>query len=307
MMVRFMINRMCGALITIFLITTITFILMHAIPGDPLTRDKSIPDSIKKNIKAKYHLDDPLWKQYTIYFQRVAKGDLGPSLKYPGITVNQIIARGFPVSAQLGAAALALMLVIGIPAGIMSALWQNKWPDRLAMFMAALGVAVPNFVLASILIYVFSVKLGWLPTSRWVSWKNMIMPAIALAGYSTAYITRLTRFNILEIIRQDYIRTARSKGLPQRVVIYKHALKNALIPIITYLGPLVASILTGSFVIEKIFAIPGLGQEFVSSIGNRDYTTILGITIFYASLLVTTNFVADIVCSIVDPRIRVGK
>ncbi|MFZ5754047.1 MAG: ABC transporter permease, partial [Bacillota bacterium] len=195
----------------------------------------------------------------------------------------------------------------GIPAGIISALRQNKWQDHLAMFLATIGVAIPNFVVATLLIYIFGVKLGWLPTSRWVSWKSTIMPAIALAGYSTAYIARLTRSSFLEIIQQDYIRTARAKGLPERVVIYKHALKNALIPIITYLGPVIATLLTGTFVIEKIFAIPGLGQHFVTSIGNRDYTVILGTTVFYATFMVLMNLLVDIIYGFIDPRIRIGK
>jgi len=306
-MFKFILNRLATSIITIFLIVTVTFVLMHAIPGDPFTRDKGLPENIKKNLMEKYHLDEPYWKQYVHYLEGVVKGDLGPSLKYPGVTVNKIIARGFPVSAQLGIASIVIMLLIGIPMGIISALRQNKWQDHLAMFLATVGVAIPNFVLATLLMYIFGVKLGWVPTSRWVSWKSVIMPSIALAGYSTAYIARLTRSSVLEVIQQDYIRTARAKGLPERIVVYKHALKNALVPIITYLGPLTAGILTGSFVIEKIFAIPGLGQHFVTSIGNRDYTTILGVTIFYASFLVIMNLIVDILYGFIDPRIRIGK
>ena len=279
-MFRYVLKRIGTSLFTLWVIITITFILMHSIPGDPLTRDKKMPEAIRQNIEAQYHLNEPLWKQYGYYFQGLAHGELGPSLKYEGVTVNEIIGQGFPVSAQLGLAALVLMLLVGLPAGVISALRQNQWQDHTAMFMATLGVAVPNFVLATLLIYIFGVKLELLPTSRWVSWQSVIMPAIALAFYPTAYIARLTRSSMLEVIGQDYIRTARAKGLPQRTVLYKHALRNALVPIVTYLGPLIAGVLTGSFVIEKIFAIPGLGQQFVLSISNRDYTTILGVTIF---------------------------
>ncbi len=306
-MFRYVLERIGTSLFTLWVIITITFILMHSIPGDPLTRDKKMPEAIRQNIEAQYHLNEPLWKQYGYYFQGLAHGELGPSLKYEGVTVNEIIGQGFPISAQLGLAALALMLLVGLPAGVISALRQNQWQDHTAMFMATLGVAVPNFVLATLLIYIFGVKLELLPTSRWVSWQSVIMPAVALAFYPTAYIARLTRSSMLEVIGQDYIRTARAKGLPQRTVLYKHALRNALVPIVTYLGPLIAGVLTGSFVIEKIFAIPGLGQQFVLSISNRDYTTILGVTIFYAAFLIFMNLVVDLLYGVIDPRIRLGK
>ena len=306
-MFRYVLKRIGTSLFTLWVIITITFILMHSIPGDPLTRDKKMPEAIRQNIEAQYHLNEPLWKQYGYYFQGLAHGELGPSLKYEGVTVNEIIGQGFPVSAQLGLAALVFMLLVGIPAGVISALRQNQWQDHAAMFMATLGVAVPNFVLATLLIYIFGVKLELLPTSRWVSWQSVIMPAVALAFYPTAYIARLTRSSMLEVIGQDYVRTARAKGLPQRMVLYKHALRNALVPIVTYLGPLIAGVLTGSFVIEKIFAIPGLGQQFVLSISNRDYTTILGVTIFYAAFLIFMNLVVDLLYGVIDPRIRLGK
>lgn len=266
-MLQYIMKRIGASIITIWVIITITFLLMHAIPGDPLTREKGLPESIKKSIEAKYHLDEPPLTQYVLYFEGLAHGDLGPSIKYPGETVQGIIKKGFPVSLQLGLVAIVLMLLVGIPAGIISALRQNRWQDHTAMFIATLGIAVPNFVLATLLMYILGVKLGWLPTSRWISWQSVIMPAIALAGYPTAYIARLTRSSLLEIMQQDYIRTAYAKGLSERIVVYRHALRNALIPIVTYLGPLAAGVLTGSFVVEKIFAIPGLGQHF----GNEYY------------------------------------
>jgi oligopeptide transport system permease protein len=306
-MFRFITKRLASSLVTIFIIITITFLIMHAIPGDPLTRDKELPEVIRMNLEQKFHLNEPLWQQYVYYLQDMVRGDLGPSMKYPGVSVNELIAESFPVSAQLGLISIILMLLVGIPAGIISALKQNKWQDYTAMFIATIGIAIPNFVVATLLIYVFGVKLGWLPTARWVSWQSVIMPSIALAGYSAAYIARLTRSSMIEVIQQDYIRTARSKGLPERVVVYKHALKNALVPIVTYLGPLTAGVLTGSFVIEKIFAIPGLGQHFVNSISNRDYTTILGVTVFYATFLVLMNLIVDIVYKYIDPRIRLEE
>lgn len=306
-MFQYIIKRLGASIITLWVIVTITFLLMHAIPGDPLTREKELPDSIKEALMEKYHLNEPLSKQYVIYLDGLVHGDLGPSMKYPGENVQDLIKKGFPISLQLGLVAIAVMLAVGVPAGIISALRQNKWQDRLAMFLATLGVAVPNFVIATLLMYVLGVKLNLLPTSRWVSWQSVIMPAIALAGYPTAYIARLTRSSLLDVIGQDYIRTARAKGLSERVVVYKHALKNALIPLITYLGPLSAGVLTGSFVVEKIFAIPGLGQHFVMSIGNRDYTTILGVTIFYATFLIVMNLIVDLVYGLIDPRIKIGK
>lgn len=306
-MLKYILGRLATALVTIWIIVTITFILMHAIPGGPFTKEKALPPAVLKNIEERYRLDDPLWKQYAQYMKNLARGDLGPSFKYQGVTVNRIIAESFPISAQLGLAALSIMLIVGLPAGIISALRQNGWQDHLAMLLATIGVAVPNFVVATLLIYFVGVKLDWLPTSRWISWQSVIMPSIALAGYYTAYVARLTRSTMLEVLQQDYIRTARAKGLPERVVIYKHALKNALIPIVTYLGPISAGMLTGSFVIEKIFAIPGLGEHFVAGIWNRDYAVILGVTVFYGSLMVIINLMVDIIYGFVDPRIRLGK
>lgn len=305
-MLKYILKRILASILTIWVIITITFILMHSIPGDPFTREKALSESVQQSLQQKYHLDKPLLTQYGYYLQGLATGDLGPSMKYPGETVQGLISKGFPVSLQLGLVAIFFMLLLGVPAGIISALRQNKWQDYTAMFMATLGIAIPNFVLATLLMYIFGVKLGWLPTSRWVSWQSVIMPAIALAGYPTAYIARLTRSSFLEVLQQDFIRTARAKGLPERTVVYKHALKNALIPLVTYLGPLTAGVLTGSFVIEKIFAIPGLGQHFVMSIGNRDYTTILGVTIFYASFLIVMNLLVDIAYGFIDPRIKIN-
>ncbi|SHH26476.1 ABC transporter permease [Tepidibacter thalassicus] len=301
---RYVLKRLGSMAITMFFIITITFILMHAIPGGPFTGEKKLPPAIEQALMKKYNLDQPIFKQYTNYLGNVLKGDLGPSFKLKGQTVNEIISRSFPASAQLGIIATILILLIGVPIGVIAALKQGTWLDNAVMFLAIAGVTIPSFVIATLMIYVFSVKLNVLPAARWGSFEQMIMPTIALAAYSLAFVARLTRSTMLEVISQDYIRTARAKGLSERVVIFKHALKNALIPIITYVGPLAAALLTGSFVVEKIFAIPGLGRFFVESISNRDYTVIMGVTIFYAVFLVIMMLIVDILYAFVDPRIK---
>ncbi|SHJ46958.1 ABC transporter permease [Tepidibacter formicigenes] len=301
---RYVLKRLGAMAITMFFIITITFVLMHAIPGGPFTGEKKLPPAIEEALMKKYNLDQPMFKQYTNYLGSVLKGDLGPSFKLKGQTVNEIIARSFPASAQLGSIAIILILLIGVPIGVIAALKQGTWIDNAVMFLAIAGVTIPSFVIATLMIYVFSVKLNILPAARWGTFEQMIMPTIALGAYSLAFVARLTRSTMLEVISQDYIRTARAKGLSERVVIFKHALKNALIPIITYVGPLAAALLTGSFVVEKIFAIPGLGRFFVESISNRDYTVIMGVTIFYAVFLVITMLIVDILYAFVDPRIK---
>ncbi len=294
-------------IITLFFVITLTFVMMHSIPGNPFTGEKKLPPAIEKALMEKYNLDKPLSQQYVDYVSGVAKGDFGPSMKYNGRTVNDLIGDGFPVSAELGGLAILLIVILGIPLGVVAALKQGTWVDRTMIFFAIVGVTIPSFVLATLLIYVFGTKLKWLPTSRWVSWKSRIMPTIALGVSSIAYVARLTRSSMLEVINQDYIRTARAKGLSETVVVFKHALKNALIPVVTYLGPLTAAILTGSFIIEKIFAVPGMGRMFVESISNRDYTVIMGVTIFYSLILVLFIFIVDLIYGLIDPRIKINK
>lgn len=301
----YILKRFLSSVITLWVIITVTFILSRAIPGGPFDREKQLPPEIKKNIEERYKLNDPLLKQYLDYLKNLLKLDLGPSFQQRGTTINDIINRSFPVSAKLGAVAVFLAVSIGILLGITSALNQSKWQDHVTMFVSTLGVTIPGFVLATLLVFVFAQKLRLLPVFGWGEAKHFVLPAISLAGYSMAFIARLTRSSLLDVIRQDYIRTARAKGLSETKVIYKHALKNAILPIISYLGPLVAGILTGSFVIERIFSIPGLGRYFVDSIGNRDYTLILGVTVFYGAFLIICNFVVDIVYAIIDPRIKI--
>lgn len=303
-MFKYIIKRLLASIITLWAVITITFILMFKIPGGPFDGEKVLPPQIKANLEEKFGLNKPLYKQYEIYMGNLLKGDLGPSIKYEGRTVNDIIGYSFGASAKLGTVAVVITLLLGIYMGVSAALHQGKWQDNLCMIIATLGVTIPSFVLATLLVLLFAVKLGWLPAIGFDGPRYYILPAIALAGYSMAFIARLTRSRLLDVIRQDYIRTATAKGLSKNVVIYKHALRNCLIPIITYLGPLIAGVLTGSFVVESIFGIPGLGREFVTCIYNRDYTVILGVTVFYSAFLILCNLVVDILYVIIDPRIQ---
>lgn len=303
----YIIKRIFNAFIVLWIVITITFFLMHAIPGGPFTAEKSLPPYVLHSIEERYKLNDPLYKQYGDYLCNLIQGDLGPSFKYPGRSVNDIIKDGFPVSFKLGIEAILIAIIIGIPAGILAGVKKDKWQDRAVNFFTTLGVAVPSFVVAALLIYVLSTKLHLLPAAMWNGWQYEIMPALALSGMPMSFIARLTRSSMLDILSQDYIKTARAKGLSWSKVLIKHALPNSLIPVVTYLGPMTASILTGSFVIETIFAIPGLGQYFVTSIYNRDYTVILGVTIFYSVIVIVLNMVVDLLYPLLDPRIKIGE
>lgn len=300
-------RRILSAVLTIVLIATLTFAMMHSIPGGPFVREKAVPEEILRALNEKYNLDAPLYVQYLDYMKGLITFDLGPSYSKIGTTVNDLLEAGFPTSAKIGGMASLLIIFIGIPLGIISALKQNKPIDYIVMFMATLGVTVPSFVVATLIIYFFGGKLGWIPTFGLDSWKGYIGPVIALSGYSLSFVSRLTRSSMLEVLRQDYIRTARANGLSEFKVIAKHAVKNALIPVVTYIGPMVAAIMTGSFVIEKIFAVPGMGRYFIESIGNRDYTTIMGMTVFYAIFYIIMILIVDFAYSLIDPRIKLGK
>lgn len=303
-MVKYFVKRFLIMLAALFLIALITFVIMHAVPGSPFTTDKKISPEIEAALEAKYHLDDPLPVQFFDYIGGLLHGDFGPSYKYTGKTVNDFIYNGFPVSAKLGSITILFVLLTAIPMGIVAAIKNGKWQDMTIMAVATIGVTIPSFVIASLLIYVFAYRLNWLPTFGLDSWKGYILPVIALGGYSMSYLARLMRSSLLEVMGQDYIRTARAKGLSETKVILKHAMRNALIPIVTVLGPTVAGLLTGSFVIEKIFAIPGLGVHFVNSVSQRDYTTIMGVTIFYATFLLAMVFLVDVFYCLIDPRIK---
>jgi oligopeptide transport system permease protein len=294
-------------LLSLWAIVTGTFFLMHAVPGDPFIGDRVIPEEALRSLYAYYGLDQPLWKQYCVYLKGICQGDLGPSIVYQGRRVNEFIREGFPISFLLGFEAICIALPLGVFLGTWAALKKNQWQDTLCMFVSALGISVPNFVLSSLLQFFFSVQFHWLPVARWGGIEHMVLPVIALAALPTAFIARLTRSNMIEVMGQDYIRTARAKGLPLFQIALRHGLRNALLPVVGYLGPLVSHVLTGSFVIEKIFAIPGLGQWMIHSINGRDYPMILGLTLFFSTLLIVCTFLVDLLYVMLDPRIRLSK
>ena len=302
-MTRYVFRRLGGAIIILWVIITVTFALMHAIPGGPFTSEKKLPPQVKASIEAKYHLDDPVWKQYGDYLGGVITGDLGPSYKYEGRSVNDIISDAFPISAQLGLLSLMVVVVGGIAAGAISAMRPNGIVDYAVTILSTIGISVPTFIIGAVLVYVVGFELGWFPVALWRGPSYMVLPVLTLAAQPMAFIARLTRSGLLDVYQQEYIRTARAKGLSSWTILTRHALGNAILPVITYLGPLAASLLTGSFIVETIFAIPGLGQYFVTSIYNRDYTVILGITIFYSALVVFLNILVDMIYPLIDPRV----
>ena len=303
-MFRYILKRIAMTFLTLFIIILLTFIFMHAVPGGPFTREKQLPPKVQEALNQKYYLDDPLPKQFFDYLKGLVRLDLGPSFKYQGKNVNDFISEGFPVSAKLGLITLVFIVLIALPLGILAAIKNGRWQDAFVMTLATLGVTIPSFVIATALIYFFSFRLELLPTFGLDSWQGYILPVIALGGYSISFIARLMRSSLLEVMKQDYIRTARMKGQTEFKVITHHALRNALIPVITILGPTVAGLLTGSFVIEKIFAIPGMGVYFVDSVAQRDYTAIMGMTIFYATFLIVMIFLVDMFYMLIDPRIK---
>lgn len=304
---KYILIRLLLMVLTIWMVITITFLLMHAVPGGPFTKAKKLPPAILEAVNEKYNLNDPLHKQYFDYLKGVLQFDLGPSFKNQGQSVNDFIRNGFPISAKLGLLSVTVATILGICGGIISALRKSRWPDYTMLVMATLGVCIPGFVVATILIYVFGLKLGWLPVFGVKSWKSFIMPVIALSGYSTAFITRLVRSSMIEVMEQEYIKTARACGFSESVVIFKHALRNAILPVVSYLGPMISVVLAGSFVVERIFALPGMGRYFVESVSNRDYTTIMGFTIFDTVLLVIGVLMVDLLYGIINPRIKVNK
>lgn len=303
-MLRYTLRRFVSIVLVLWVVATGTFILMHSIPGGPFTTEKQLPPEIMKNIEARYHLNDPLWKQYLDYMKNIVTWNLGPSFKYEGRTVNEIINEGFPVSAQLGALAIVSALALGIPLGVIAALNRGKWVDNFVMVLGTIGYSVPSFIMATLLMVIFAVWLRLLPAAMWGTPQQAVMPTICLMFLPMAFIARMTRSSMIEVLEQDYIRTARAKGLSERSVIYRHALKNAIMPVVSWIGPLAAGLLTGTFVVEFIFAIPGLGRHFTTSIYNRDYTVIMGTTVFYSLWLVLFNFVVDILYGFLDPRIK---
>lgn len=279
---------------------------MRIAPGNPFTSEKKLPPEIEANLNAHYGLDQPWYMQYVDYLVRIAKWDFGPSFKYKSQTVNDLINEGFPISLILGVEAILLAVSLGMILGVIAALKHNKWQDYSAMIVAVMGISVPSFIMATILQYFLAIKAGVFPVARWESFAHTILPALALASTPMAFIARLTRSSMLEVLSNDYIKTAKAKGLSQWAITIKHTIRNALLPVVSYLGPLSAGVITGSFVIEKIFGIPGLGSHFVLSIGNRDYTVIMGITVFYSIILLVSILLVDIAYGFIDPRIKLA-
>ena len=303
-MARYIIKRVAMGILSIFVVATLTFFLMNLVPGGPFVAEKSISKEAQAALAAKYGLDKPIMERYATYMTDFIKGDMGLSLRHRGRTVNDIIFSKFPVSARLAGVAVLVALLIGIPLGCISAYNRGKFADNFIIVLATCGIAIPSFITSVFLLYTFGSKLNILPTIGLNSLSAYIMPVTALAFYPTAYITRLMRSSLLDVMGQDYIRTAKAKGLSNFKILFKHALRNAVLPVITYVGPMLANLMTGSFVVEKIFTIPGLGRDFVSAITNRDYTMIMGTTIILATLIITANVVVDILYKVIDPRIK---
>lgn len=306
-MTKYIIRRLLGIIPTLFIIVTISFFIVRVAPGGPFDGERALPEVVKRNIEAKYHMNDPLVVQYGRYMFDVMRGDLGPSYRYKDHDVNFYIFQSLPNSMILGAIAISIAIFFGITSGMLAAVKQNTWVDYLSMAIAVIGISVPLFVIGPVLQYIFAMKLQWLPTSGWFTsgdgWKTIILPAITLAFLDFATIARLTRSSMLETLRSDYIRTAKAKGMKNSAIIFKHAMKGAMLPIVSYLGPAFAGIITGSVVVEQVFRIPGLGKFFVQSSFNRDYTLIVGVVIVYSVILVIMNFFVDIIYSLLDPRI----
>lgn len=306
-MFKYLLKKALILLISLWCVITGTFFLMHAIPGDPFIGDRVIPQEVLDSLYAYFGLDQPLWVQYVKYLKGLFQGELGPSIVYQGRSVNQFIKEGFPISMQLGLQALSIAIPSGIFLGTWAALKRGHWQDSFSMVLSTIGVSVPSFVLATLFQFVFSLKLHILPVARWGGFEHTILPTIALAALPTAFIARLTRSNMVEVLQQDYIQTALAKGITPFKVALRHGLRNALLPVVTYLGPVTSGIITGSFMIEKIFAIPGLGQWMIHSINGRDYPMIMGLTVFFSTFLMVTVFLVDVLYTILDPRISLKK
>ncbi len=305
-MLNHALKRLFAALPTLLLLVTLAFFLMRAAPGGPFDRERALPPQIETALQAEYHLDQPLWRQYLHYLGGLARGDLGPSFQYSGFSVAELIGSGAPVSFRLGACAMVLAVLLGGLIGCLAALRRNSVADRALMGLAMLGISVPNYVVAPLLILLFAITLGWLPAGGWSSRgaADAVLPVIALALPQIATIARLTRASMIETLGASFIRSARAKGLPLRLIVWRHALRPAALPVLSYLGPAAAGIVTGSVVIEQVFAIPGIGRYFVQAALNRDYTLVLGVVIFYGALIILFNFLVDLLYGVLDPRLR---
>lgn len=303
-MFQFILRRMLWTIPVIFVVSALTFVLMHSVPGSPFTRERALPAAIQKNLEAKYHLNDPLWKQYGDYMWGFIRLDFGPSIAYRARTVNEILAQQWPVTMTLGAVAFVFAACLGIPLGILSAVKQNTLIDHSSMVVAMLGVSIPSIALGPFLIWIFALKLKWLPVATWGTPAHIVLPALTLSTFYLSRFARITRASMLQVTREEYIVTARAKGVRESVVNLKHAFRNAIIPVSTIAGPAFADILTGSLVVEQIFGIPGIGKYYVTSIANRDYPVIMATTLIFALLIIFMNLLVDISYALLDPRIR---
>lgn len=304
-MFSLIIKRLLWSIPVLWIVATLTFVMVRIVPGGPFDAEKNLPPQIVANIKAKYHLDRPVLEQYALYMERLARGDLGVSYKYVNRTVNDILGSALPVSAELGSLGLLLAVLIGVPLGTIAALRRGTHVDVAAMLMATIGISVPGFVIGALLIFVFGITLKSLPVALWEGPRSIILPALTLAASPAAYLARLTRSSVLDILEKDWVRTARSKGLSAELTVIKHVLRNALVPVATVLGPLTAILITGSFVVEFIYAIPGLGRFFITAVSNRDYDLIMGTTLLFGVLLIITNTIVDVLYTVLDPRMRI--
>lgn len=307
-MTTFIIRRVLSIFPTLFLVATLVFVFVRFAPGGPFQTERAYPPEVMKNIEKQYNLDQPIHVQYGTWLGNiVTKGSLGNSTKYANRTVEELIAITLPVSMKLGAWGMLVALAIGVPLGIIGAVRQNTWKDSLAMAAAMLGISVPRFVLAPLLVLVFSLKLYWLPVARWETWRHMVLPVFCAALPMAAYIARLSRAGMLEVIHSDFVRTARAKGLPERTVILRHALRGGMLPVVSFIGPGFAGLLVGSLVIEKIFDIPGMGRYLVEAVQNRDYNLVAGVALVYGSLLMVSNALVDIAYKLLDPRVELDR
>ena len=308
-MIKYIIKRLLAGVLYLFVLVTLTFFLMHMIPGGPFSpsEQRNVPEKILEQIQDKYGLNDPVPVQYARYLNNLLHGDMGTSFKKQDTTVTELIANGFPVSAKVGALGIVAALAAGIPLGIVAAVRRGKLADGVSMVFATIGVYVPSFVICVLMMYLFCEKWKIFPSYGLTSWKHYVLPVFCMAFSQIAYITRLMRSSMLETMRQDYIRTERAKGMPEYLVIGKYALKNSILPVVTYVGPLIATLLTGTFIIEKLFSIPGLGRYFVSAITDRDYSVTLGLTVFLGAMIILCNLVVDIMYAIIDPRVKITE
>lgn len=303
-MIPILLKRIVHGLIVLWVVATFTFLLLRLAPGGPFDSERKLPPEVLANLEAKYHLDEPVLRQYARYLGGVARGDFGPSYKYLDRGVTQIIGETLPTSALLGSLALLFTILTAFPIGLLAAYYRGSLIDRWCLFVATLGISLPNFILGALLIWLVALELGWLQAGRWDDWQSVILPTITLGAAPAAYLSTLLRSTLIDTFGEDFVRTARAKGLKESVVVVKHALAHSLIPALTVMGPLAAALLTGSFVVEYVFAIPGMGRFFITAVTDRDYPLIMGVTLVYTALLVLANFVVDILYSCVDPRIR---